>query len=75
MKLKDIPIIRNIDKVHVYYKNYKVAHFWAKPDQGTYEQIRHHVANEILEQTPIDSMSIVLEGILADVIVLEIYLK
>lgn len=76
MRIKDLPLVYNIDKVHIYYNDYKVAHFWRKSEKSLYEQAIHHLANDNLNDRPIESIGFIIEGVLPEPTrVLEIYLK
>lgn len=74
MKVKELPLIYNIDKVRVYKDNKKIADF--KVESGW------HLTIQIERNLPrgggdykITSMSIVVEGVLAEVVVLELHLS
>lgn len=74
MKVKELPLIYNVDKVRAYKDNKKIAEF--KVERGW------HLTIQIERNLPrgggdyrITSMSVVVEGVLAEVVVLELYLN
>ncbi len=76
MTIKDLPLVYNIDKVHIYYNGYKIAHFWRKSNCGLYEQAFHHCPTDVITNGKIESFGFIIEGVLPEPArVLEIYLK
>lgn len=73
MKVKELPLIYNVDKVRVYKDNKKIADFKVESGWHLTMQIENHLPKDGGEYK-IASMSILVEGILADVVVLELHL-
>ena len=78
MTIKDLPIIYNLDRVRVYNKNGLVSSFNRNSRYGLVEQVEQHrtqlfTGNIVNEK--IDSMSICVEGMADNVVVLEIHIK
>ena len=74
MKLKDLPMIYNLDKIRVWNGNRKIAELYTgshspvwylKEDERTKDLLNHKI----------DEMAVVCEGCLGLLVVLEIYLK
>ena len=72
MKIKELPLVYNVDKVRVYKGNKKVADFLV--ESGL------HITTQIECKLPkgggewkVASMGILVEGVLAEVVVLEIF--
>ena len=74
MKLKDIPMIYNLDKIKLYHKNHFIAEMWVGHHSPQFYFNENVLFRDYL-QFPIDSFSVSVEGCLSEVIVLEIYLK
>ena len=73
MKVKELPLIYNIDKVRAYKDNKKIADFKVESGWHLTTQIENHLPKDGGEYK-IASMGILVEGILTEVIVLELYL-
>jgi hypothetical protein len=72
MKIKELPLIHNVDKIRAYKDGKKIADFVM--ESGL------HIATQIERKLPrggaewrVASMSVIIEGILAEIVVLEIY--
>lgn len=72
MKIKEFPLVHNVDKIRAYKDSKKVADFIV--ESGL------HIATQIERKLPrggaewrVASMSVIIEGVLAEVVVLEIY--
>ena len=74
MKLGSIPHIYNIDKIKVYRYNKLLQEVWV----GHHALGWHIKEDEVLREytgNVVEEMSIIIEGCLSEIIVLEIFLK
>jgi hypothetical protein len=74
MKLKDLPMIYNLDKMRIWDGNKLLAELNVGSHAPTFYLQEDERTRDLLIRK-IDEMSIVCEGVLGLVVVLEIYLK
>lgn len=73
MKVKELPLMYNIDKVRAYKDSKKIADFNVESGWHLTIQIEKHLPKDGSEYK-IASMGILVEGKLADITVLELHL-
>ena len=74
MKLKNLPMIYNVDKLRIYHKNRMVAEIYAGSHSLVWYLQEDERTKNLLTRT-VDEMTIVCEGALGLMVVLEIFLK
>ena len=75
MKLKDIPMIYNIDKIRIYQHNTKIEEFFIETFAKTSDEIKRAVDRSVWNNGVIEYLNIRFEGESFTIIVLEIHLK
>ncbi len=74
MKLRNLPLIYNVDKIRLYVDGLYVTATWCG-GHGLLWYIENNEEMKIYLDRKIDSMAICVEGCLSDVVVLEIFIK
>ena len=74
MKVKNIPLIYNVDKIRLYVDNLFVADTWCGGHGLVWYIENHEKMKEYLDRR-VESMAISVEGCLSEVVVLEIFVK
>ena len=74
MKLKDLPMIYNLDKIRVWNGNRNIAELYTGNHSPVW-YLKEDARTKDLLNHKIDEMAIVCEGCLGLIVVLEIYLK
>lgn len=74
MKLNQIPLMYNVDKVRVYKSGRKVVDTWVSSHKGIEACIRENAPDGLMNCT-IESMAVVVEDNLGMRVILEIYIK
>lgn len=72
MKIKELPLVYNVDKIRAYKDNKKIADFVVESGLHITTQIERKLPRGGAEWK-VASMGVVVEGVLAEVVVLEIY--
>ena len=75
MKLKDIPMIYNLDKIRIYQHNTKIEEFYIETFAKTADEIKRAIKRSTWDNGVIEYLDIRIEGELSTVVVLEIYLR
>ena len=75
MKLKDIPMIYNLDKIRIYQHNTKIEEFYIETFAKTADEIKRAIKRSVWDNGVIEYLDIRIEGELSTIVVLEIYLR